>query len=53
MRTLKMWIGIGKGVAEEFEIPILDDNATLEELDEIAVEAFNDLVNFDWEVIDG
>lgn len=51
MRTLKMWIGIGKGVAEEFEIPILDDNATLEELDEIAVEAFNDLVRFDWEVV--
>ena len=53
MRTLKMWIGIGKGVAEEFEIPILDDDATLEELDEIAVEAFNDLVNFDWEVVNG
>lgn len=51
MRTLKMWIGIGKGVAEEFEIPILDDNATLEELDEIALEAFNDLVRFDWEVV--
>ena len=53
MRTLKMWIGIGKGAAEEFEIPILDDDATLEELNEIAVEAFNDLVNFDWEVVDG
>lgn len=52
MRTLKMWIGIGKGVAEEFEISILDDDATLEELNEIAVEAFNDLVNFDWEVVD-
>lgn len=52
MRTLKMWIGIGKGTAEEFEIPILDDDATLEELNEIAVEAFNDLVNFDWEVVD-
>lgn len=51
MRTLKMWIGIGKGVAEEFEIPILDDDATLEELDEIALEAFNDLVRFDWEVV--
>ena len=53
MRTLKMWIGIGKGVAEEFEIPILDDDATLEELDEIAVEAFNDIVRFDWEVVNG
>lgn len=53
MRTLKMWIGIGKGAAEEFEIPILDDDATPEELNDIAVEAFNDLVNFDWEVVDG
>ena len=51
MRTLKMWIGIGKGAAKEFEIPILDDDATLEELDEIALEAFNDLVRFDWEVV--
>ena len=52
MRTLKMWIGIGKGAAEKFEIPILDDDATPEELNEIALEAFNDLVCFDWEVID-
>lgn len=53
MRTLKMWISIGKGAAEEFEIPILDDDVTLEELNEIAVEAFNDIVRFDWEVVNG
>lgn len=53
MRTLKMWIGIGKGAAEEFEIPILDDDVTPEELSEIAVEVFNDLVRFDWEVVNG
>ena len=51
MRTLKLWIGIGKGAAEEIEIPILDDDATPEELNEIAIEAFNDLVRFDWEVV--
>lgn len=52
MKILKLWISIGKGAAEEFEIPILDDDATPEELNEIAVEAFNDSVNFDWEVVD-
>lgn len=52
MKILKLWISIGKGAAEEFEIPILDNDATPEELNEIAVEVFNDLVNFDWEVVD-
>lgn len=52
MRTLKLWIGIGKGAAEEFEIPILDDDATLSEISEMAYDAFNDVVRFDWEVVD-
>lgn len=51
MRILKLWINIGKGAAEEFEIPLLDDDTTSEELEEIALEAFNDLVHFDWEVV--
>ena len=52
MKTLKLWIGIGKGT-EEFEIPVLDDDATLAEINEMAYEAFNDIVHFDWEVVDG
>ena len=52
MRILKLWISIGKNIVEEFEIPILDNDATSEELNEIAYEAFNDLVRFDWEVVD-
>ena len=52
MRVLKLWISIGNGNIEEFEIPLLDNDATSEELDEIALEAFNDLVHFDWEVVD-
>ena len=51
MRILKLWISIGKGDAEEFEIPLLDNGTTSKELDEIALEAFNDLVHFDWEVV--
>lgn len=51
MRILKLWISVGKSTAEEFEIPLLDNDTTLEELDEIALEAFNDLVHFDWEVV--
>ena len=51
MRTLKLWIRIGKNMVEEFEIPILDNDTTSEELNEIAFEAFNDLVCFDWEVV--
>lgn len=51
MRTLKLWISIGKNIVEEFEIPILDNDTTSEELNEIAFEAFNDLVCFDWEVV--
>ena len=51
MRILKLWISIGKGAAEEFEIPLFDNDTTSEELDEIALEAFNDLVHFDWEVV--
>ena len=53
MKTLKLWISIGKGAAEEFEIPILDDDATLAEISEMAYDAFNDIVRFDWEVVDG
>ena len=53
MRTLRLWISIGKGVAEEFEIPILDNDATLSEINEMAYDAFNDIVHFDWEVVDG
>ena len=52
MRTLKLWISIGKNIVEEFEIPILDNDTTSEELNEIAFETFNDLVCFDWEVVD-
>ena len=52
MRILKLWISIGEGDAEEFEIPLLDNDATSEELDEIALEAFNDFVHFDWELVD-
>lgn len=52
MKTLKLWIGIGKGPAEEFDVVILDDDTTPEELNQIAIETFNDLVNFDWEVVD-
>ena len=52
MRTLKLWISIGKDAAEEFEIPLLDNDTDPEELCEIALEAFNDLVHFDWEVVD-
>ena len=52
MRTLKLWISIGKNIVEEFEIPILDNDATSGELDEIALEAFNDFVHFDWEIVD-
>lgn len=52
MRILKLWISIGKGIVEEFEIPLLDNDTTSEELDEIALEAFNDLVHFNWEVVD-
>ena len=51
MRILKLWISIGKNIVEEFEIPILDNDTTSEELNEIAFEAFNDLVHFDWEVV--
>ena len=51
MRILKLWISIGKNIVEEFEIPILDNDTTSEELNEIAFEAFNDLVCFDWEVV--
>ena len=51
MRILKLWISIGEGDAEEVEIPLLDNDTTSEELDEIALEAFNDLVHFDWEVV--
>ena len=51
MRILKLWIRIGKSAAEEVQIPIFGDDATSEELDEIALEAFNDLVHFDWEVV--
>lgn len=53
MKTLKLWISIGKGAAEEFEIPILDDDATLSEISEMANDAFYDIVRFDWEVVDG
>ena len=52
MRILKLWISIGKGIVEEFEIPLLDNDTTSEELDEIALKAFNDLVHFNWEVVD-
>ena len=52
MRILKLWISIGEDDAEEVEIPIYKDDATRGELDEIALEAFNDLVHFDWEVVD-
>ena len=51
MRILKLWISIGEGDAEEVEIPLFDNDTTSEELDEIALEAFNDLVHFDWEVV--
>ena len=51
MRILKLWISIGKGDAEEFQVPLRDNGTTSEELDEIALEAFNDLVHFDWEVV--
>ena len=51
MRILKLWISIGEGDAEEVKIPLLDNDTTSEELDEIALEAFNDLVHFDWEVV--
>ena len=51
MRILKLWISIGEGDAEEVEIPIYKDDATRWELNEIAFEAFNDLVHFDWEVV--
>ena len=51
MRILKLWISIGKDAAEEFEIPIYKDDATRWELNEIALEAFNELVHFDWEVV--
>ena len=51
MKILKLWISIGEGDAEEVQIPIFGDDATSEELDEIALEAFNDLVHFDWEVV--
>ena len=51
MRILKLWISIGKGAAEEFEIPLLDNDTTSEELDEIALKAFNDLVHFDREAV--
>ena len=52
MRILKLWISIGKSDAEEFEIPLLDNDTTSEELDEIALEAVNDFVHFDWEIVD-
>lgn len=52
MRILKLWISLGNSNTEEFEIPLLDNDATAKELDEIALEAFNDLVHFDWEVVD-
>ena len=52
MRILKLWISIGKDATEEFEIPLLDNDTDPEELYEIALEAFNDLVHFDWEVVD-
>ena len=51
MRFLKLRISIGEGDTEEVQIPIFGDDATSEELDEIALEAFNDLVHFDWEVV--
>ena len=51
MRILKLLISIGKGDTEEFEIPLLDNDIDPEELNEIALEAFNDLVHFDWEVV--
>ena len=51
MRILRLWISIGNGAAEEIEIPIYKDDATRWELNEIALEAFNDLVHFDWEVV--
>ena len=51
MKILKLWISIGKSDAEEFEIPLLDNDTTPEKLDEIALEAFNDLVHFDWEAV--
>ena len=52
MRILKLCISVGKASTEEFEIPLLDNDTDPEELDEIALEAFNDLVHFDWEVVD-
>ena len=52
MRILKLWISIGEGDAEEVEIPLLDNDTTSEELDEIALEAFNDFVYFDGEIVD-
>ena len=51
MRTLRLLISIGNGAAEEIEIPIYKDDATRWELNEIALEAFNDLVHFDREAV--
>ena len=53
MRFLKLCISIGEGDAEEVQIPLFGDDATSEELDEIALEAFNGLVDFEGEVVDG
>lgn len=52
MKTLKLWIGIGKSTPEEYEIPILDDDATYEELNQIALDAVTDIVEWSWEVVD-
>ena len=52
MRFLKLRISIGESDADEVQIPLFGNDATYEELDEIALEAFNDLVHFDWEVAD-
>ena len=53
MRFLKLRISIGESYADEVQVPLFGDDATYEELDEIALEVFNDLVRFDWEVADG
>ena len=52
MKTLKLWIGIGKGPAEEFDVVILDDDTTPEELNQIALDAVTDIVEWSWEVVD-
>ena len=50
MRDLIVRVYIGKHAIEEIVVPILDDNATPQELDNFAFEVFNDAVRFDWEV---